>query len=191
MTEELTITEQPSVLKRMLDLLDKGQPLPALTLDELDECLAEFEQRELDAAAGEKRVKAAKVALITLVRAHGSVPPDAAQSKRLVGRRNIATVTVGNSTTVFEPAVDDLGTYCAEHKLDGIFERLFATEVSHKLIDGARNVLGTVQLPKRTHEKLLSLFGRCFDVKPKAPSLTVSVIKPEKPARKPRRKQAA
>jgi hypothetical protein len=63
---------------------------------------------------------------------------------------------------------------------------MFSTETKHKLVSGAHKVLAAIELPKRTHEKLLSLFGRCFKIDPKSPSLKYSVIVPEKLPKKPR-----
>lgn len=175
-----------SVLGRVLASVESGEPIPALTADEIDCCLLEFEQREVAAEAAMERVKLAKLAVIALVQQHGAVVPTATESKRVLGRRNQATVTTPKLTTVDESAVDELGTYCAEHNLDGIFDRIFSTEVRHKLIDGARKVLASLTIAKRHHDKIEALFGRCFHVTPKAPSLKVDVIKPEKPARKAR-----
>ena len=171
-------------------LAASGVEIPAPNIYMIDAYIAEYESAQRLLASAKAVHDIAKAGLIALVSAHGAVPQGADQSKRLVGQRNVATVTTANSTVVDEQAINDLGVYCAEQRLDSIFDRLFATEVKHKLIDGARSVLATLQLPKRTHEKILSLFGRCIDIKPKAPSLKVEVIEPEKPARKPRAAKA-
>ena len=165
--------------------------IPALNIYQIDECIHEYESAELVLDAAKLTHAQAKAGLIALVQAQGATPAGADYSKRLRGQHNVATVTVGNTTVVHEQFVDELGIYCAEQRLDSIFDRLFATEIKHRLIDGARSVLATVELPKRVHDKLLSLFGRCFDVTPKAPVLRVEMIEPEKPVRTPRKKAVA
>ena len=170
--------------------IGEGLPVPALTVDQIDDCIVDIEFYKRELAVAKKAYDDAQDVVIQIVQAHGSVPPHAEQSKRLLGRRNVATITTGTTTTVNEDAVDELKQYLGStHR--SIFESLFATETKRKLIDGARNVLSAIALPKRAHEKVLSLFGRCFDIKPKSPSLKVEVIKAEKPARKPRAEKAA
>lgn len=184
----------PSIMSLLQGCLKKDEAIPALTVDQIDECIADFESSERLFASAKATHDEARQAVIALVKQHGNLIPQAEQSKRILGRRNQATITVGTTTTVSEDAVNDLEDYLRETAgLDGadIFDRLFAEETKHKLIDGARNVLSKIQLPKRIHEKVLSLFGRCFDVKPKAPSLKVVAIEPAKPARKPRAGKAA
>ena len=163
-----------------------GEPL---TIDQIDECILEFESSQRLFAAAKAAHDEAKQQLIQIVQAHGSTPAGAGQSTRIVGRRNNATVTVGTTTTVNEEEIRNLAEFLSQVGKEDVFYQLFATEIKHKLIDGARNVVGAITLPKRVHDKVLSLFGRCFDVKPKAPALKVDVIVPEKPARKARAKK--
>lgn len=163
-----------------------GEPL---TIDQIDECILEFESAQRLFAAAKETFDQAKQQLTTIVQAHGSTPDGAEQSKRIIGRRNKATVTVGNSTSVNEEGVHELLGYLTKQERPEVFDKLFVAETKFKLLDSARNVLAAIKLPKTVHERVLSLFGRCIDVKPKAPALKVDVIVPEKPARKARAKR--
>jgi hypothetical protein len=189
--ENNAATRDVSLLETIRSLVREGNTIPAPTVDEIDACVADYESAERLYRAAQETRDQAKEALIALVTRHGSPVPNAEQSKRLVGRRNTATITTGTVVTMNEDAVDDLRKYCGGDLRAGVFDKLFAAETKHKLLDGARSVLAGLQLPRRTHEKLQSLFGRCFDIKPKSPSLKTVSIRPEKPARKPRRKAAA
>lgn len=191
-TPQPALSPDATMLERILALHERNEPIPSLNVDEIDACIEEVESSERILTAAKKINDSHKAALIVLVRANGSVPDGAPQSKRILGRRNIATVTIGTSTTVNEDAVGDLKAYLGDDSIGAwLFPKLFAAETKHKLVDGARNVLAGIGLPKRTHEKVLSLFGRCFDINAKSPVLKISVIKPEKPARQPRSKKVA
>ncbi len=190
-TFERAVADGTPVLVAIHEEMSAGRDIPELNLDAIDRAIAELEKADTELDLAKHSHGILKGALISVVKKYGTVPPHAEQSKRLFGRRNVATITTGTVTTVNEAAVDDLNTYCDEQSILNVFYDLFATETKYKLIDGARNVLAAIQLPKRTHEKVLSLFGRCFDIKPKAPSLKVELIEPVKPAKKPRAGKAA
>jgi hypothetical protein len=157
------------------------QPTP----DEIDAEIAFYKNAMACLKAAEETANQYKAKLIFLVDSFGTVPAHAEQSRRLAGRRNTVTVTRGTSVNVNEPAVADLRDYLGPLGL-GIFEHLFAVSTKHTLRDGARELLKKLSLPRRTEEKVLGLFGKCIDPKSKAPSVKVEVIKPEKPARKPK-----
>jgi hypothetical protein len=125
------------------------------------------------------------------------VPAHAEQSIRLAGRRNTLTITRGTTVTVNEQSVAALEEYL-EKESYSFFPQLFAKQVKHTLVEGARDLLKRMGLPRRAEEKVLSLFGRCIDLKPKSPSVKIEVIKPEKAlraagrdSRKPRTSKAA
>lgn len=180
-----------SLLDTVTELVRTGGNIPAPTVDQIDACVADYESAERLFRAAQETRDTAKLAMIALVERHGSPVPNAEQSKRLVGRRNTATITTGTVIAINEDQVEELERYLMDELRYDVFNKLFATERKHKLIDGARNVLAGIQMPRRIHEKVLSLFGRCFDIKPKSPSLKTTSIQPEKPARTPRRKAAA
>ena len=178
------------MLQALAQLDTKGEPIPDFTPDQIDACIAEYESAERLLASAKAVHTFAKAGLIALVQDQGARPTGAEYSRTLLGRRNRAMVTISNSTVLHEQYIDDLGQYCAAENLDSVFEKLFATITTHKLIEGARTVLGGLVLPKSKYDRILSLFGRCFEVKPKAPTVKVDLIEPEKPARKPRAKKA-
>lgn len=189
MSPEITTSQQVAPLTtvgRIFQQLHSGTPISALDVDEIDECIVELEGAERLYKAAKETYDEVKETLIALAQTHGTVPAGAGQSKRLLGRRNVITITTATSTTISESAVEELLAYLVNEKKQWLFGQLFASETKHKLIDGARNVLASFDLPKRTHEKVLSLFGRCFDIKPKSPSLKYDLIVPVKLPKKPR-----
>jgi hypothetical protein len=161
------------------------------TPEQIDSEIAAYEVAVSAASIAELAVKHAKEKLIWMADNFGTVPAHAELSKRVSGRRNTLTVTRGFTTSVNEPAVADLDVYLVEKGFGAIAPRLFAMQIKHTLIEGARDVLKTVSLPRRINEKVLSLFGRCIDMRPMAPKVKIEVIKPEKAAKKPRTGKAA
>jgi hypothetical protein len=162
------------------------------TPEEIDAEIVFYESAMASVREAERVADGYKKRLIFLVDSFGARPDGAEQSLRLAGRRNTVTVTRGTTIAVNEQAVSEFRQYLGSLGLQ-IFEQLFAAQTSHKLVDGARTLLKKLSMPRRAEEKILSLFGRCIDVKAKAAAVKVEVIKPTKPARKPKaaRKQAA
>jgi hypothetical protein len=165
----------------------------SLTPDEIDAEIAFYRNAQECLKAAQATADQYRDRLVFLADNFGTVPAHAEQSLRLAGRRNTVTVTRGTTVTVNEPAVQDLELYIYGNfgAKSGIFQRLFAATTKHTLVEGARELLKTLSLPRRTEEKVLSLFGRCIDLKSKSPSVKVEIVKPEKPARKPRAGKAA
>jgi hypothetical protein len=155
------------------------------TPDEIDAEIAFYNNAQACLKTAQQTADDYKQRLIFLADSFGKTPAHAEQSIRLAGRRNTVTVTRGTTVTVNEPAVADLKTYLGDFN-NGLFPRLFAVTTKHTLVEGARDLLKKLSLPRRTEEKVLSLFGKCIDIKSKSPSVKVEVIKPEKPAKKPR-----
>jgi len=162
--------------------------LPPSNVD-IDNSIAGYEYAKAAAKQATLLADAAKQRVIFLVDNFGYCPANAPQSKRLDGLRNTATVTRGSSVTVKEGAVQILAIAIAN--IPGLFKRLFTPTTKHSLVKGAADAIKALDLPERRLEKILSLFGQCFDVKTAEPSLSVSVIKAEKPAKKPRPAKAA
>jgi hypothetical protein len=152
--------------------------------EQIDGHIADYEAAKAEAEKAKERVQDAKKIIVFLADNFGHRAQGAEQSVRLAGVRNAALVTRGSTVVIDEAALLELKL--AVDPLPGIFELLFAAQTTHKLLKGARTALLSLCIPKRKHEKLLSLFGKCFDVKTNEPSLKVEVIKPEKPAKKPR-----
>jgi hypothetical protein len=158
------------------------------TAEQIDRHIADYQQRKAEAEKAQEFVDDAKKILVFLADHFGHRPAHAEQSLRLQGLRNAAVVTRSTTVVVDESAVIELQKETLD--IPAIFPRLFAVRIKHTLIEGARDVLKALDLPRRKHEKVLALFGKCFDVKTNAPSLKVEVIKPEKPAKKPRAAKA-
>jgi hypothetical protein len=159
--------------------------------EEIDGLVADYEYAQKIATGAKEDLDAAKERLIFFADNFGHRPAHAEQSIRLSGRHNTVTVTRGTTVTVNDRAVDDLQVFLSHNSLMSILPRLFGRQTKWVLIDGARDVLKTVSLPQRFENKLLSLFGRCIDVKTKSPSVKIEVIKPEKPAKARKGKAAA
>ncbi|MFC6645475.1 hypothetical protein ACFQBQ_07720 [Granulicella cerasi] len=157
---------------------------------DIDECVLEYQAAQELLRAAQDTHDEVKNRLIGIVRKHGSIPDGASESKRLSGTRNAATVTVGKSTSLRESAIGDLREYLNERNVPQLFGRMFSIETKHKLVESAHDVLATVDLPKRTHDRIAQLFGVCIDVKTKAPVLKVDAITPEKIKRTKRGKAA-
>lgn len=160
------------------------------TPDEIDAEIAFYQAALACAKQAQEDANKYRDRLVQLADSFGKRPAHAEQSLRLAGRRNTVTVTRGTTVTINEPAVADLERYLGETGAQ-IFDQLFAKQVKHTLIEGARDLLKKITLPRRIEEKVLSLFGRCIDLKTKAPTVKVEVIQPEKPVRKPRSRKAA
>jgi hypothetical protein len=179
-----------TMLESLLATAAEGQPLPLLNVDEIDSCCNEFASAERLLDSAQAVYDIAKRALIAVVKEHGTVPPGADESRRVLGRRNQATITIGKVTTVREDGVREIEDYLTNIGLPTVFDRLFATNTKHTLHKSAHEVLAALQLRKPEQEKVASLYGRCIDVKPKAPSLRVDIVTAEKPVRTPRAEKA-
>jgi hypothetical protein len=179
------IAQAMPLLSRIVE--DANAALPP-TPDEIDSAILFYKNAKACFAAAKKTMEAEQETLVKLVDKYGHRPAGAEQSIRMAGRRNTVTITRGTTVTVDEQAVEVLDNYLGPLLIGAsrIFDRLFAKQTTHKLLKGASEFLKEVDFPQRTEEKILSLFGRCIDVKTNAPSVKVKVIKAEKPARKAR-----
>ena len=162
------------------------------TPEEIDQAILDFESAQRLQKAAKETFDQVRDRLVFLADSFGHRPAHAEQSLRLLGKRNTVTVTRGTTVSVDESAVLDFELFLSNAGLyTGLFPKFFARQIKHSLIEGAKDVLKTITLPRRTEEKIASLFGRCVDLKTKAPTVKVDTITPEKPARKPRAKAAA
>jgi len=152
--------------------------------EQIDSYIAQYEYAKKVLDEAREAAETEKDKLVFLADNFGHRPAHAEQSLRLQGLRNAAVVTRSTTVVVDEAAVIELQKETCD--IPAIFPRLFAARTKHTLIEGARDVLKALDLPRRKHERVLALFGKCFDVKTNAPGLKVEVIKPQKPAKKPR-----
>jgi len=128
--------------------------------------------------------------LLHLVQTWGAVPAGAEKSRRLNGRLAEITVTRSDSIAVNGERVETLKEALEANGYGDFFSKLFARqEPKYEIVNGAEAALKEVALPRRLAEKVMNLFGRCITVKPKKPSLKVSIADPAKPAKKSRAKK--
>lgn len=161
------------------------------TPDQIDVKAQEYLAAKLSAALASAKFHDVEEELTQLVQQWGSIPPNAEMSRRLKGRVSELTVTRSNVITVLYERVVLLKEVLEANERGEFFKRLFAPQQKYELVNGAESALKAEPLPKRLAEKVMNLFGRCLDAKPKKPSLKVTVVDPEKPAKKPRAKKGA
>lgn len=174
-----------------IPLAPVAEALLPLSPEQVDALIAEYRNAQEICREADAVLLDAKMRLILAVDNFGQVPPHAEQSRRLEGRHNLATVTRSNVTTVNEDAVRRFQAFLAEAGYHDLFPRFFVPQTKHVLVEGARDVLKSLTLPRRVEEKIASLWGKAFDVKAKSPALKVEIVKPEKPAKQPRGKKVA
>lgn len=121
---------------------------------------------------------------IAMVKEFGAVPPNAEKSRRLTGRLSEFTVTKADTLTISDERVVMLKDALEANGHGEYFKRLFTLRSKYEVVEGAEAALKSESLPKRLAEKVLNLFGRCISVKPKKPSLKVTIADPAKPAKK-------
>jgi hypothetical protein len=150
------------------------------SLEEIDDMVTVFEQLRDDAEIADELYENAKLRLIDLVLEWGDVPAKAEQSRRLIGRLTVSTVTIGNTVEIKKSAVEELQQAMAANRRGQLFTQMFATKpVKWQLLKNAGVALHTAKLPKRLIEKFTTLYARCFDVRKNSPSLKVTRIKVE------------
>jgi len=154
---------------------------PRPTLDEIDalaDRLHEAKNANILAANAFESLEDEAVRLVTTF---GIVPPNAEKSRRLAGRLAELTVTKSDTITIDDARVIDLRDALATVGRNDFFKRLFTIHSKIEIVEGAESVLKSESLPKRLAEKVLNMFGRCIQVKPKKPSLKVVIADPAKP----------
>ncbi len=156
------------------------RPTPE-AIDELASRYALARQTKAEAVASLEAVEAEAIALVEL---WGTVPPHAEKSRRLAGRLSEFTVTKSDVLTIQDDRVETLKEALEANGYGEYFARLFTLRSKYEVVEGAEAALKAQSLPKRLAEKVLNLWGRCITVKPKKPSLKVSVLDPGKPAKK-------
>ncbi len=168
-------------------------PTPVITPTafEIDTAIERYEYALLLGKAADRAIADEKAKLTALVESFGQVPAHAGQSKRLAGQHNEATITWSTSYTVIEERVEAFDVYLAAQGYRAIFGRFFSPVTKHKMVEGAHDVLKTLDLPNRIREKVAALVGLAIAVKTSAPSLKVKTIQPEKPARTKRAAKVA
>ena len=153
----------------------------------------EIAERYLTAKVAVTRVQAIFSAIeqeaVELVTNYGIVPAHAEKSRRLVGKLAELTVTKSDTLTINDERVEMLRDALAANRREELFPRLFTLRSKYEVVEGADQLIRTESLSKRLSEKILSLWGRCISVRPKKPSLRVTILDPSAPAKKSRRKK--
>lgn len=159
------------------------------TPEQIDEKALQHRAAKQRCAEADAAFKAIEIDCAAMVKKWGVVPPNAEKSRRLTGHLSELTVTKSDTITIDDERVIDLrDALNTVGRLD-FFKRLFAEQTKWELVDGAKTALKSEALPKRLAEKVLNMFGRCFQPKTKKPRLTVEIADPAKPVKKSRVKK--
>lgn len=125
-------------------------------------------------------VDVVKAEVVTLVKAFGA--KHAEKSLRLTGLRNTATITIGTVTTVVAAAVELFRKYLLKLGIPGLVGLFFIETTTYQLVGSPAEVVKTLDVPKKTRTRLITLLALCFDTKSKEPSLKVDVPETAKAA---------
>jgi len=163
--------------------------LPARPTPEfIDELAGRYQTAKANKLAATKAQEAIEAEAIDLVMNWGAVPAHAEKSRRLNGRLAELTVTKADIITINDERVETLREALEANGRGEYFKKLFALRSKYEIVEGAESALKQESLPKRLAEKVLNLFGRCITVKPKKPSLSVTIADPAKPAKRAKKK---
>jgi hypothetical protein len=165
---------------------EEGRPTPA----QIDTIVAAYEQAEACFDAAKATLDTHKKRLIALALGYGDVPAGAEKSTRLLGQLTEITVTQGSTIALKDSAVAALEAALNANDCESVFGRLFSAVTKYKLVKGADKALRTAGLPQRLADKVMRMYGACFDVKTNAPSLKITRLA-EQPKRKPRARKVA
>jgi len=163
-----------------VEQLAKQRPSPEV----IDDLAARHVQAKFTKAEAIAKLEAIEAEAIALVEAWGTVPAHAEKSRRLAGKLSEFTVTKSDVLTINEERVTTLKEALEANGYGEYFARLFTLHSKYEVVEGAESALKSESLPKRLSEKVLNLWGRCITVKPKKPSLKVTIADPAKPAKK-------
>lgn len=170
-------------------MIDDTATRPRPTVDEIDAIATRYQDAKLDKVSSSLAFEEIEEEAIRMVTEFGIVPPGAEKSRRLNGRLAELTVTKSDQISIKDDRVNDLRDALSSVGRLDFFKRLFTLRSKWETVTDAETALREESLPKRLAEKVVSLWGRCLDVKPKSPSLKVVVADPSKPAKKPRGKK--
>jgi len=154
------------------------------TPEEIDALAAKYLDTKARVLFVSDELRHIELEAIAMVKDWGSVPAHAEKSRRLVGKLSEFTVTKADAITINFERVETLREALEANGHGEYFKKLFAKTEKYELVEGAEAALKTESLPKRLSEKVLNLWGRCIAVKPKKPSLKVTIADPAKPAKK-------
>jgi hypothetical protein len=154
----------------------------------IDELAARYLAAKEKASEAQTTVAAIADEAIALVNEWGVVPAHAEKSRKLNGRRAELLVTRVDTLTVVDDRVETLKGALEANGYGEYFKKLFTLRSKYEVVEGAETALKSESLPKRLAEKVLNLWGRCIAVRPKKPSLKVTLADPAKPAKRANKK---
>jgi hypothetical protein len=194
-----TVPTHDDEFERLLSALEpdaapKSEPADAVPHEErpkpefIDDLARRHQAAKIAKAEATGAFETIEAEAIALVLKHGIVPPHAEKSRRLAGKVSELMVTKSDTLTILDERVETLKEALEANGHGDYFPKLFALRSKYEVVEGAEAALKSESLPKRLAEKVLNLWGRCISVKPKKPSLKVTIADPAKPAKKARRK---
>lgn len=154
------------------------------TAEALDQLADHLLKLKIEVSLKQAEVARLETEIVLLVDTFGTVPPFAEKSRRLAGKLSEFTVTKADALTILDDRVETLKEALEANGYGEYFKRLFTLRSKYEVVEGAEAALKSESLPKRLSEKVLNLWGRCITVKPKKPSLKVTLADPSKPAKK-------
>lgn len=161
------------------------------TPDEIDAMAARYVLVKNNVAAQKAEMEKLEAECIRWVNIWGVVPAHAEKSRRLAGKLSEFTVTKADTLIINDERVVTLKDALEANGHGEYFNKLFTLRSKYEVVEGAEAALKSESLPKRLSEKVLNLWGRCISVKPKKPSLKVTLADPAKPAKKAKREKKA
>jgi len=162
------------------DQIDALRP----TAEQLDELARRYLAAKLAASTAAEAFKAVEHEAIALVKEWGFIPVHAEKSHRLLGKLSDFTLTKADTLTIIDERVELLKDALFVNGYGAFFAKLFSERKKWEVVEGAEAALKAESLPKRLAERVMNLWGRCITVKPKKPSLKVSIADPAKPAKR-------
>jgi hypothetical protein len=151
----------------------KSGPSPA----EIDEMCLAFDAAKSAVETAQQKLSTAAGPLLAAVRTFGYIPAHAEKTTRLEGVIYIADATVASAVEIVEAPMNELQSELSRLKRPKVFTELFERKVKHTL---RKDAAGTLKLAigafsQETQSRILSLFASCFNVRAKAPALSVDL----------------
>ncbi len=168
-------------------MIAEARPTP----EAIDDLAARVAIARVDVLIAQRAAQALEKEAIGWVNIWGAVPAHAEKSRRLAGKLNELTVTKSDALTIVDERVVALKEALEANGYGDYFKKLFTLRSKYEVVEGAEAALKSESLPKRLSEKVLNLWGRCISVKPKKPSLKLTIADPAKPAKKAKKAVAA
>jgi hypothetical protein len=165
------------------------------TPDEIDDLCIQYDNARLQKETAEQYLSEAKGELLAMVQAFGQTPAHAEKTMRLEGRLYVASATAATTVEMDDARVEELQSELSRLRMPRTFRLLFQKRVKYSPVKDAGDILkiGIGGLPEGAQNRLLGIFGACFKVNQKAPSLAVEQVealrrKEEAAAKKRQRK---